>query len=100
MGSIFAQPVIGGGLDFCRPPRVGLVAHGGEAPDDGEVGTVCLGAEREGLPNEVVRECERLWTIPLAPGGAESLNVAAAAAIALGRISSAVLESRTSGEAS
>ena len=36
---------------------------------------------------ELAAACDRLWTIPLA--GAESLNVAAAAAIALGRISSA-----------
>jgi tRNA G18 (ribose-2'-O)-methylase SpoU len=46
-----------------------------------------VGSEREGLSPEISRRCDRLWTIPLA--GAESLNVAAAAAIALGRISSA-----------
>ena len=36
--------------------------------------------------------CEQTWTIPLREGGAESLNVAAAAAIALQRISSAAAE--------
>ena len=47
-----------------------------------------LGGEREGLPPEVAERCDRLWTIPLRDG-VESLNVAAAAAVALGRISSA-----------
>ena len=67
-----------------------LVAHGGEpgwrrstAP-----ATLCLGAEREGLPAEVLAACDATATIPLRAGGAESLNVAAAAAIALQRISS------------
>ena len=36
----------------------------------------------------VAAACDRLWTIPLR-GGVESLNVAAAAAVAIGRISSA-----------
>jgi TrmH family RNA methyltransferase len=62
--------------------RVALVAHGG-APIDGldlrgEV-VLLVGAEREGLPAEVERDVEA-W-IPI--GGAESLNVTAAAAIAL-----------------
>lgn len=68
-------------------PVVGLVAHGGEPPDSGPVGGLAVGSEREGLPEELASSCDRLWTIPLA--AAESLNVAAAAAIALGRISSA-----------
>jgi RNA methyltransferase, TrmH family len=89
MGSIFANPPIEGGIENLARPVVGLVAHDGEPPDDRPVGGLCLGSEREGLPPEVVDSCDRLWTIPLRPGGAESLNVAAAAAIALGRISSA-----------
>ena len=36
-----------------------------------------------GCPTRSLAACERRWTIPLRPGGAESLNVAAAAAIAL-----------------
>ena len=73
-----------------RPePRVALVAHGGEGLDAlAGAATVCLGAEREGLPDEVLAACERRVTIPLRAGGAESLNVAAAAAIAAQRISS------------
>ena len=64
-----------------RHKRVALVAHGGvplgEATCAGEV-TFLLGAEREGLPAEVERDLE--VTIPI---DAESLNVAAAGAIAL-----------------
>ena len=48
----------------------------------GEHATFVLGAEREGLPDEVLRRCEARVTI-LLPGPAESLNVAAAGAIAL-----------------
>jgi tRNA G18 (ribose-2'-O)-methylase SpoU len=44
--------------------------------------TFVLGAEREGLPDSVVRGCESRVSIPLEPR-AESLNVAVAAAIAL-----------------
>jgi TrmH family RNA methyltransferase len=100
MGSIFHLPVLEGGLELAPTPRVALVAHGGEPPDDAAVASLCLGAEREGLPPEVVEACDRRWTIPLVPGGAESLNVAAAAALALGRISSADLEPQGSGRAS
>ena len=89
MGSIFGAPPIAGGVGELVPPVVALVAHCGAPPDDEPVGGLCLGGEREGLPPEVLDVCDRRWTIPLAGGGAESLNVAAAAAIALGRISSA-----------
>ncbi len=88
MGSIFTSPPMGGSHASLVPPVVGLVAHGGEPPDDEPVGGLMLGAEREGLPDELARDCERLWTIPLVDG-VESLNVAATAAVALGRISSA-----------
>ncbi|MGH2987958.1 MAG: TrmH family RNA methyltransferase [Solirubrobacterales bacterium] len=89
MGSVFGSPPMRAGLGKLVPPVVGLVAHGGEPPDDHPVGALALGGERAGLPEEVLARCERRWTIPLVEGGAESLNVAAAAAIALGRISSA-----------
>jgi tRNA G18 (ribose-2'-O)-methylase SpoU len=41
-----------------------------------------LGAEREGLPESLVAACDARASIPLAPG-AESLNVALVAGIAL-----------------
>jgi TrmH family RNA methyltransferase len=89
MGAIFAQPPTRAGLEATREPRAALVAHGGEGLDalDGAA-TLCLGAEREGLPDEVLAACETRVTIPLREGGAESLNVAAAAAIAAQRLSS------------
>jgi len=89
MGSIFSSPPVQAGLDATREPRVALVAHGGEELDTLRgAATVCLGAEREGLPDAVVAKCDRKATIPLRSGGAESLNVAAAAAIAAQRLSS------------
>ena len=51
------------------------------------MGTICLGAERQGLPDAIVEQCQVQVTIPLREG-AESLNVAAAAAISLQRIAS------------
>lgn len=86
MGAVFATPPTRlRSLDELPSPRIGLVAHGGGAPE-GLIGagTLCLGAEREGLPDEVTDACEKLVTIPIKSGGAaESLNVGAAAAIAL-----------------
>jgi TrmH family RNA methyltransferase len=89
MGAVFAEPLVRGGIDQTPEPRAALVAHGGEPLDalDGPT-TICLGAEREGMPEEVLRHCAVRVTIPLRDG-AESLNVAAAAAIALQRIASA-----------
>jgi TrmH family RNA methyltransferase len=94
MGAIFAQPLARAGVEQTPAPRVALVAHGGQPLEAiGEAPlTLVLGAEREGLPGDALAACERQVTIPLRPG-AESLNVAAAAAIALQRISS-----RASGE--
>jgi RNA methyltransferase, TrmH family len=90
MGSIFAQPLLRAGVEVTPRPRVALVAHSGEGLDElGEAQTVCLGAEREGLPEGVQDECDLRATIPLRPGAAESLNVAAAAAIACERVASA-----------
>jgi TrmH family RNA methyltransferase len=97
MGSVFALPLVQGSVAQTPEPRVALVAHGG-APPAGLAAplTVCLGAERAGLPPEVLEACERQLTIPLRPG-AESLNVAAAAAIVLQGISSPAPEGRCNG---
>ena len=83
MGSVFRVPT--GSFDEAPGRRVALVAHGGESlreADLSEPVTFVLGAEREGLPESVARACEARVSIPLEPG-AESLNVAVAAAIAL-----------------
>jgi TrmH family RNA methyltransferase len=94
MGAIFAQPLRRAPIGETPAPRAALLAHGGDALDALEgVATICLGAEREGLPDEVVGECERRVTIPLRAGAAESLNVAAAAAVAAERVASAASQS-------
>jgi TrmH family RNA methyltransferase len=83
MGSIFRVPL----SEFDEPSgtRVALVPSGGlplpELRLDGEA-VLVLGAEREGLPTEVLERCEERASIPQ-PGGGESLNVALAGAIAL-----------------
>jgi TrmH family RNA methyltransferase len=82
-GAVFRVPL--GDLDEAPEPRIGLVAHGGRPLPELELGeriTYVLGAEREGLPPEVARTCDELATIPLEPSS-ESLNVAAAGAVAL-----------------
>lgn len=88
MGSLFAQRLLRSDIGVTPAPRAALVAHGGKplAELDGAA-TLCLGAEREGLPADVLASCDAQVTIPLR-SGAESLNVAAAAAIATERMKS------------
>jgi len=82
-GAVFRVPL----ADFDEPTgrRVALVSHGGTPLarlDPGVPVSYVLGAEREGLPDDIVAACDETATIPLAEN-AESLNVAVAAAIAL-----------------
>ena len=66
MGSIFAQPPARAGLGETPAPRAALVAHGGAGLEAlAGAATLCLGAEREGLPAEVLAGCEVEATIPL-----------------------------------
>ncbi len=89
MGSLFGEPLLRGGVDATPRPRAALVAHGGDGLEGlDSARTVCLGGERVGLPDEVLDDCDLRVTIPLRAGAAESLNVAAAAAIACERLSS------------
>ena len=85
-GAIFRVPLIP--WDELPERRVALVAHGGsplgEAPLEAPL-AFFLGAEREGLPSDLVTDRYKA-TIAL-PGEAESLNVAAAGAIALYELS-------------
>jgi RNA methyltransferase, TrmH family len=90
MGSIFTVEVARCEVSATPEPRAGMVAHGGGWPPQAAPLTLCLGAEREGLSGEAAAACEELWSVPLT-GSAESLGVAAAAAIALERISSAAV---------
>ena len=93
MGSIFSRPPLRAEVGETPEPRAALVAHGGEGLGALDAAaTVCLGAEREGLPAEVLGSCNVRVTIPLRKGGPDSLNVAAAAAIAAQRISSLAMQ--------
>jgi RNA methyltransferase, TrmH family len=85
-GAIFRVPFVA--WDEVPESRVALVAHGGTPLADVHLEpplTLLLGSEREGLPDEVMAR-SRAVTIPT-PGEAESLNVAAAGAIALYELS-------------
>jgi TrmH family RNA methyltransferase len=68
--------------------QIALVAHGGEPLAELDLArpvSFLLGAERAGLPDDLATRCHKA-TIPLT-GTAESLNVAAAGAIALYELS-------------
>lgn len=82
-GAVFRVPL--GRFDETPAPRIALVSRGGTPLRDADLGeraTFVLGAEREGLPDEVVASCDAAVTIPLS-AQAESLNVAMSGAIAL-----------------
>jgi TrmH family RNA methyltransferase len=86
-GAIFRVPLLAWGE---RPGRqVALDASGAMALVDVDLAapvTIVLGAERTGLPDEILAACDAVASIPM-PGDAESLNVAAAGAIALYELS-------------
>jgi TrmH family RNA methyltransferase len=81
MGALFRVPLAG--FEAAHGRRIALVPHGGtvlrEVDLDGDLVFV-LGAEREGLPDEVLARCDVRATIPQ---DGESLNVAMAGTIAL-----------------
>jgi TrmH family RNA methyltransferase len=83
MGALFRLPL--GAFDDAPRPRVALVP-GGASPiaelSLGDSATFVLGAERDGLPADVVEACDARATIPQREGE-ESLNVAVAGAVAL-----------------
>jgi TrmH family RNA methyltransferase len=83
MGSLFRVPV--SGFEEPAGQRIALVPSGGVPLPELQLGgdvVLVLGAEREGLPREILDRCEERASIPQ-PGGGESLNVAMAGAIAL-----------------
>jgi RNA methyltransferase, TrmH family len=81
MGSLFARPPARGAP---AGTTVALDAGAGDvlAPVEGPV-TLLVGAEREGLPTDVVESADVRARIPLRPDGPESLNAAMAATLAL-----------------
>jgi RNA methyltransferase, TrmH family len=82
MGALFSVPVARV-RDVSELPgrKVALVAREGRPVDEvgGDV-TLVVGAEREGLPEDVVAACDDVAHIPIA---SESLNAAMAATVAL-----------------
>jgi TrmH family RNA methyltransferase len=84
MGALFSVPVARV-RDVAELPgrRVALVAREGvPLPElDASEATVLVGAEREGLPGDVVAACDDVAHIPIAR--ADSLNAAMAATVAL-----------------
>lgn len=82
MGAIFAVPVTRDRVEELPGEKIALVPRAGEplrGPAANEVSLV-VGAERDGLPDEVVAGCDRVAHIPVAN---ESLNAAVAAAVGL-----------------
>ena len=81
MGAIFQMPVARvASIAQLPSPRVALVAAAGEPVQGPLQGTLVIGAERAGLPPEVVEACGAVAHIPIA---GDSLNAAMAATIAL-----------------
>jgi RNA methyltransferase, TrmH family len=83
MGALFDVPVARVRDPADLPaPRVGLAAREGRplAEISGPPGAILVGAERDGLPPEVLAACDEVAHIPIA---SESLNAAMAATVAL-----------------
>jgi len=98
MGAIFAVSLARVG-DVAQLPgeRVALLAGAGErllgpGGDAGAPVTLLVGAERDGLPEDVVAACERSARIAIA---SESLNAAMAATVALYEMTRSQLPSTT-----
>ena len=82
-GAVFRVPTAR--FDEVESRKVALAAHeGSRLADIGREVPVAfvLGAERDGLPEEVVAACDEVASIPISPYS-ESLNVAMAGTIAL-----------------
>jgi len=87
MGAIFSVPVVRvRGVDELPGRRVALDAGAGRplAELDAREVTLVVGAEREGLPDAVLAECDEVCHIPIAT---ESLNAAMAATVAMYEVS-------------
>jgi TrmH family RNA methyltransferase len=81
MGAVFTVPVARATeVAELASPRIALVAGAGEPLSPADAGTLVIGAERTGLPPDVVAGCDRVRHIPI---HSESLNAAMAATIAL-----------------
>jgi TrmH family RNA methyltransferase len=87
MGAIFSVPVARvREVGELPGRRVALAAREGRRLAELEEGDVTLlvGAEREGLPDDVLAECDEVCHIPIR---SESLNAAMAATVAMYEVS-------------
>jgi TrmH family RNA methyltransferase len=81
MGALFEIPLARvRSIEELPGRKIALVAHGGEPLASQAATTLVVGAERDGLPADVVAACDATATIPVR---AESLNAAMAATVAL-----------------
>lgn len=83
MGAIFTVPVVRGDVDDLPGEKVALVAGEGEALHTlapAPVVSLVVGAERAGLPSDVVAACDRIAHIPIR---GDSINAAMAATLGL-----------------
>jgi TrmH family RNA methyltransferase len=81
MGAIFSVPVARvSSVDELPAERIALVAHAGQPLRGRTDGTLVVGAERTGLPDDVVKACDRTAHVPIV---SESLNAAMAATVGL-----------------
>jgi RNA methyltransferase, TrmH family len=87
MGSIFARPPARAGFGAVGGHHVALDSARGQPLEEVPLGdhpvVLCLGAEREGLPAELLEAADAVAHIPLRAAGPDSLNVAMAATVAL-----------------
>jgi RNA methyltransferase, TrmH family len=87
MGSLFARPPARATFEALPGRRLALDSGSGQPLGEVTIGdgpvVVCLGAEREGLPAELLEAADAVARIPLRPDGPDSLNVAMAATVAL-----------------
>ncbi len=88
MGSIFARPPARSGLDELIGTKIALDARAETTLGAGPLAAaaplvLCVGAEREGLPSELVAQADLTVAIPLRDGGPDSLNAAMAATVGL-----------------
>jgi RNA methyltransferase, TrmH family len=86
MGSLFARPPARASFEELPGTRVALDARAERTLGEVEIAppvVLCVGAEREGLPGDLLDYADAVARIPLRPDGPESLNAAVAAAVAL-----------------
>ena len=86
MGSVFARPPARAELGELAGTTIALAANAAAALDEVAIEppvVVCVGAEREGLPPELVQAASATARIPLREGGPDSLNAAMAATVGL-----------------